>query len=302
MKKLVILMSTYNGEEFLKEQLESLLNLDSSNLKIDIRIRDDGSSDNTINILERYSKQNQNIKWYQGKNKGPAFSFLELLSKYKDYDYYAFCDQDDVWDKEKMVKAVELLEKVYDNPALYFSAVNIVDANLKFIMKKEPSITNSFEHSFVANPVIGCTLVFNKELAYIINQSNISNLNIGMHDSWIYRVAQSIDAKIIYDSNSYIMYRQHGNNVVGIKTKGKNKLEYFVKKNKRVIGDVAKGILNNYEEQLSDYKKQFLKNIVNLSEDKKMLLKIKILMNKKLRTESWKENLKFRYDVLFNRI
>lgn len=301
MKNLVILMSTYNGEKYLKEQLDSLENLDNDNLNINIVIRDDGSNDNTINILREY-EQKDNIKWYQGSNVGPAYSFLELLTKQSGYDYYAFCDQDDVWKKEKMERAVELLEKENDNPALYFSAVNIVDKELNFIMKKEPSITNSFEHSFVANPAIGCTLVFNKKLAEIVNQVDTSKLNIDMHDAWIYRVAQSIDAKIIYDSNSYIMYRQHGNNVIGINTKKIDKLKYFITKRKRLIGNVAKEILKNYENQIDDYKKRFLKDIVEVAEDKKMLLKVKIIMNKKLKTESWKENLKFRYDILFNRI
>lgn len=294
-------MSTYNGEKYLKEQLDSLENLDNDNLNINIVIRDDGSNDNTINILREY-EQKDNIKWYQGSNVGPAYSFLELLTKQSGYDYYAFCDQDDVWKKEKMERAVELLEKENDNPALYFSAVNIVDKELNFIMKKEPSITNSFEHSFVANPAIGCTLVFNKKLAEIVNQVDTSKLNIDMHDAWIYRVAQSIDAKIIYDSNSYIMYRQHGNNVIGINTKKIDKLKYFITKRKRLIGNVAKEILKNYENQIDDYKKRFLKDIVEVAEDKKMLLKVKIIMNKKLKTESWKENLKFRYDILFNRI
>lgn len=301
MKNLVILMSTYNGEKYLKEQLESLENLDNDNLNINIVIRDDGSDDNTINILREY-EQKGNIKWYQGSNVGPAYSFLELLTKQSGYDYYAFCDQDDVWKKEKMERAVELLEKENDNPALYFSAVDIVDKELNFIMKKEPSITNSFEHSFVANPAIGCTLVFNKKLAEIVNQVDTSRLNIDMHDAWIYRVAQSIDAKIIYDSNSYIMYRQHGNNVIGINTKKIDKLKYFITKRKRLIGNVAKEILKNYENQIDDYKKRFLKDIVEVAEDKKMLSKVKIIMNKKLKTESWKENLKFRYDILFNRI
>ena len=158
-----------------------------------------------------------------------------------------FHKYDDVWKKEKMERAVELLEKENDNPALYFSAVNIVDKELNFIMKKEHSITNSIEHSLVANQAIGCTLVFNKKLAEIVNQVDTSKLNIVMHDAWIYRVAQSIDAKIIYDSNSYIMYRQHGNNVIGINTKKIDKLKYFITKRKRLIGNVAKEILKNYE-------------------------------------------------------
>ena len=95
MNKILILMSTYNGEKYLSEQLNSLLLQENVNIKI--LIRDDGSTDNTHKILNFYSSNYPNISWYTGENKGPALSFMDLLFNAPESDYYAFCDQDDVW-------------------------------------------------------------------------------------------------------------------------------------------------------------------------------------------------------------
>ena len=87
-------MSTYNGEAFVAEQLESIINQTYKN--IEIVIRDDGSSDNTVGIIKEYQKKYNNIKLYEGKNVGFVKSFFELLSLAK-ADYYSYADQDDVW-------------------------------------------------------------------------------------------------------------------------------------------------------------------------------------------------------------
>lgn len=304
MKKVVILMSTYNGEKYLKEQLDSLEHLDKIDLQIDIKIRDDGSKDSTRDILNNYSQIYSNITWYHGSNKGPAYSFLELLSNQKNYDYYAFCDQDDVWEKPKIIEAVKKLEKYDNKPSLYFSAVNLVDANLKFITKNKLDINLSLETSLMANPVIGCTLVINNRLKEIIDKSQIDG-EIGMHDSWIYRISQCLGANIIYDDNSYIKYRQHGNNVMGINT-NKNllqKISYFTKKRKRPIGNVCELILKNYEKDINNINYiNVLKNISELSKKHNLKTKIYVLKNKNFKSTNKKENIKFKFDVLFNRI
>lgn len=304
MKKVVILMSTYNGEKYLREQLDSLENLSRADFEIDIKIRDDGSKDNTINILKEYEKKYSNISWYQGENKGPAYSFLELLFEQQDYDYYAFCDQDDVWETPKILEAVKSLKKHDTKCALYFSAVNLVDEKLKFITKKSLDINISLEASLMLNPVIGCTLVINNCLKKNIDKAEIKG-EIGMHDSWIYRVAQTLDADIIYDNNAYIKYRQHGNNVMGIIT-NKNiweRLSYFTKKRKRIIGNVSKLILENYKSYITNENKiKTLEKIINLSNKHSIKNKIQILIDKKFKSTNKKENIKFKYDVIFNRI
>ena len=107
--KLIVLMSTYNGEKYLREQLNSLV---TQKFKPDqIMIRDDGSNDSTMDIIKYYADSYKFIKYYQGENLGPAKSFMELINKAEDADYYALCDQDDVWFDDKLSTAVDTLER-----------------------------------------------------------------------------------------------------------------------------------------------------------------------------------------------
>ena len=180
--KVVILMSTYNGEKYLREQLDSILALNTENMKIDLLVRDDGSKDSTKDILQDYAEKYEQIKWYSGKNKGPAYSFIELLNKVNGYDYYAFCDQDDVWKKEKIKAAIDKMKYTISSPTLYFSAVDIVDQNLNNIMKTKWDFKFSIENSFIINPAMGCTMILNEELKKIICDKDL-DFNIEMHDS-----------------------------------------------------------------------------------------------------------------------
>ena len=94
MDKVCVMMSTYNGERFLPEQLDSLLG--QQGVETEIYIRDDGSADSTRDIIEKYMRKHANIHFTEGRNIGPGRSFWELLRYVSEYDYYAFCDQDDV--------------------------------------------------------------------------------------------------------------------------------------------------------------------------------------------------------------
>ena len=123
MDKVVVLLSTYNGEKFLEEQLRSLQG--QIGVDVTVLVRDDGSTDNTHAILDEWSK-NGFLSWYTGPNLGPAKSFLDLLCNAPDADYYAFCDQDDVWHKDK-VKTF-LCEINATKKDLYFSDGILVDA------------------------------------------------------------------------------------------------------------------------------------------------------------------------------
>ena len=113
-----VLLSTYNGQKYLKELMDSVLNQDFPNLEI--LVRDDGSTDKTLHILEKYSGL-KNVQILQGKNIGVVRSFFALLeASPPDAEYIAFCDQDDVWKEDKVSRAVGILEKHGDNtPIMY---------------------------------------------------------------------------------------------------------------------------------------------------------------------------------------
>lgn len=208
--KVSVLMSTYNGEKFLKEQLLSIFS--QKDVALNVIVRDDGSNDGTIDILNKYQNEGR-LKYYVGENLKPARSFLHLLSNAEDTDYYAFSDQDDYWLPDKIRAAVEALDAFSCEPALYFCQTQLVDASLNSIKTPKIRPLLTFGESLVCQFVGGCTMVLNKKMRKMINLYTPSYLP--MHDAWIYVVAMAIRAKVVFDSSSHILYRQHGGNVIG---------------------------------------------------------------------------------------
>lgn len=206
-------MSTYNGAKYLREQIESLL---SQTIKVEILVRDDGSTDSTQQILDDYAKRGI-LTWYKGENLGPGKSFFDLVQKAPVADYYAFADQDDIWHKEKIQKAIEMLA-VYSNtiPSLYCGDYIPVDSMLRPIQikKQAKAITPSLGSALVECIAPGCTFVFNYKTLEMFRQ--YKNNFIYAHDWDLYRIFMAVGGNLIYDVNAYILYRQHNNNVVGI--------------------------------------------------------------------------------------
>ena len=127
--KVCVLLSTYNGEKFLEKQLNSLFSQTYKNF--DLLIRDDGSNDNTINILEKYK-----INYLKGKNIGVIKSFFKLLeiALNKGYEYFLFCDQDDIWELDKIEKQLFFISsKNQKLPILVHSDMQIIDEKDKII-------------------------------------------------------------------------------------------------------------------------------------------------------------------------
>nr|WP_303104047.1 glycosyltransferase [Megamonas funiformis] len=152
-------MSTYNGENYLEEQIESLRK--QKDVDIKILVRDDGSKDNTVKILEKYKKEGI-LDFYKGNNVGYAKSFLHLLTNNIEADYYAFCDQDDVWLPDKLIKAIEKINE-NEKPSLYASALKRVDENLKFLgIQSFKNLKLTLGAEFTRHRLAGCTFVFNK--------------------------------------------------------------------------------------------------------------------------------------------
>ena len=217
MKTVCVLISTYNGEKFLREQLDSVLMQEGVNLHV--LARDDGSVDDTVKILDEYAEKDSRFKYYVGENKKPAYSFLDLIQNAPQADYYAFCDQDDIWDKDKLYAAISLLAKEDPTlPVLYYSNLRIVDENNVFIRMAHsvPHIAKN-KYSFLMETLpTGCTMVFNLTLVRMAYK-NIPK-KCAMHDSWIYMIA-SVFGKCVYDFTPYINYRQHSTNVIGTNRK-----------------------------------------------------------------------------------
>ena len=213
MYKVAVLMSSYNGELYIKEQINSVLS--QKQVQVDLFIRDDGSSDKTIEIIKEFP----GIHLYRGENLGVGNSFMDLLYNVDgDYDYYAFCDQDDIWLDNKLITAIYKI-KYETGPILYCSNQILVDKFGEEIGNRYTEVPDlSYAEILVHNHATGCTMVWNKQLHNILKSNKPSHtlLKIRIHDVWVAMVA-SVCGKIIYDEDGYILYRQHENNVVGAK-------------------------------------------------------------------------------------
>lgn len=300
MNKIQVLLSSYNGEKYIEEQIKSILKQEGD-IQVSILIRDDGSTDNTIKILEKLINENNNIEIYKGENIGPARSFMDLLYKSGDYDYYAFADQDDVWMPNKLISAVNKLKGMEERPSLYISALEIVDEKLNTIEIKKVSGNLSFEGQMIKNLATGCTQVFNKKLCDIIKQYNPTYLI--MHDSWITRVCYAIGGNVIVDDNAYIKYRQHSNNVLGYNDEGLQKLKRQFKiafiNNIAMRVNIAKELKKGYESMLTDNTREVIEKLISYQHNRKA--KMWLLKNKNFRSNNKKLDRKMKLSIILNK-
>ena len=261
MKKVTILLSSYNGETYLEEQLESIVA--QKNVLTSILVRDDGSNDGTCDILDRWQHK-VDLRWYRGENIGPARSFMDLLRLAGDSCYYAFSDQDDYWLSDKLKVAVDKLESYEKRPALYFCQTELVDKNLNRVNSViiHPRLT--FGESLVYQFVGGCTMVMNRALRDVILTYDPQYLS--MHDVWIYDVAQAIGAHVVFDHIPHILYRQHGGNVTGqstsVMTEWKHRTGRLVKRELHSRSKVAREIYKGYFALMPGENRQILTDFI----------------------------------------
>ncbi len=228
--KIIVIMSTYNGEKFVREQIDSILA--QKDVELNLHIFDDCSKDKTVEIVQEYEKKNKNVFLHiNEKNKNFTYNFLDALFNFKDnqdYDYYAFADQDDFWLDNKLISAINKIEEK-GKCTLYCSNLKIVDENLIYagndMMPK--NYINKHYDILCKNIVTGCTVVMDNDFKNLATRYYPEN--IYLHDYWLALIANYCqDANFVYDKDpSYILYRQHGTNLIG---SNKNILKKFKKK------------------------------------------------------------------------
>lgn len=246
-EKVDVLMATYNGEKYLKEQIDSILNQTYQN--IHLIISDDCSTDSTREILKTYEENEKITVFYQENNLGYVKNF-EFLLKQVENNLYMLSDQDDFWLPEKIEKSVEKLQN--ENLDLLFGDLEVVDENLNKIydsfvkfMKLDRKIKREINTpmlNYLYCCVTGCTVLSKKEfLDKILPIPTVSKYLI--HDHWIGLVV-SLHGKVGFMEEKYIKYRQHGNNQVGT-----DKVSHKFKKLEQVRNlfiDVKLGIFDTY--------------------------------------------------------
>ena len=264
MEKVDVLLATYNGEKYLKEQIDSILEQTYSDFRL--LISDDGSTDDTRKILEEYKNKDSRIQvFFQESNLGVVKNFEFLLKKVESA-YYMFSDQDDIWKAEKIEKSLNKIEN--DNCDLVYSDLEVVDEKLNVTYESYWKLKgiynkikkyNNFESLYLNNFVTGCTIISKKEL--IDTYLPLPNTSkYVLHDYWISLIL-SQNGKIDYIEEPLIKYRQHKNNKVGSKKKS-NEL--------RTIDEIRKLFIEVKKEHF----KVFIENEEKfLSEDAKKLNK-----------------------------
>ena len=274
-KKIIILLSTYNGQNYLPEQIESIVKQDiryNDDYAIEILARDDGSSDDTVRLLEKYADV-INIAVISGKNIGPARSFWALLQNAPDADYYAFCDQDDVWFEDKLSRAIEELEK-HDStiPQLYCSDVIWVNKKLKPLdVQPSGKKYTDFPHSLLYSLSPGCTFVFNQSAAEMARKYDMDKEYVTIHD-WLLHKIVAMTGEVHYDPEPSMYYRQHGGNVIGAKNEGirgiPERAKRFLTSSECVRSNTAKSLQRVYRSYLISHpeKKYYVDLVANYQE------------------------------------
>ena len=210
--KVAILLSHYNGFKYLDEQVESILC--QTGISPYIFLRDDGSTcSESLSLLKKYEK-NSEVSVIYGQNLGVTKSFFELVQQADGFEYFSFADQDDVWLPDKLQNAMRTFsEEERSRPQLYCSALTFADENLTKIKKFSVDYKIDFKNVLFKNVCTGCTTVFNNSLREVFVKHAIPKAAV-LHDWWFCLLAL-MSGDFLYDKESHILYRQHGNNVVG---------------------------------------------------------------------------------------
>ena len=301
--KVLILLSTYNGEKYLKEQLDSLF---LQSVSFDLLIRDDGSTDSTVDLIEGYQEKYDNIRLICGSNLGYVESFNYLLESnwVNDYDRIAFCDQDDIWLSDKLVSALKQMSSDYDPniPTMYCSNLSMVDENLNSLrMMHKPGLRCDKYGSLVQNPATGCTMVFNKAAVTLYRRS--IGTPMVSHDYTMLLVCMYM-GKVIYDSTSHIYYRQHGANVIGGGSKSlfrgvKDVLSDFVHPPKQPRIEWLESFYSIYCDSM-DQDKFIISEMIRYRNG--MRYKFKIFFDNKFSGHDFKTTLAFKVRLLIGRL
>lgn len=311
-----VLLSTYNGEKYLPELINSILI--QNNVLIRLIVRDDGSSDGTTEILMRY-QQRGDLEWCRGENRGYTESFMELCVHAPKADYYAFADQDDVWLPDKLENAVKQLCCYNDVPALCVSEWKMVDERLRPTFKPTKALGYSVEAMKHASEIdilkaacamnhvtgSGCLQVWNNRLHMILSQYDYPHMPIG-HDVIVGMTAVLCGRFIPYEQPG-ILYRQHSNNTSGghggwkaVRTRWITHFKRMQNKAGPNISECNAAILKAYTDVIPDNAREIItKTIVYKSNP---AAKIELLFSDYPSLLYTKDRLKFRIKVLLNRL
>lgn len=300
MNSVTVVMSTYNGEKYIEEQINSILAQDGVDIKI--YVRDDGSTDNTWAILENLKKKYYGkISLSQGSNVGYRKSFMLALKEAPDSDFYAFSDQDDVWLKNKCLTAVTYLCS-NDNVKLYSSAQIMTDKELnKLCIKRFTHMNGQIECHFTRHSLPGCTYVFTEDVKKISTMFDFDNCNdsrMPSHDFTVLSCALAL-GDIFIDDTPSMLYRRTNESQTpgggGLKSRIKHEFE-VVFKYKNKCSFVAKELIRCAEPVIDKRKRAFLDDVSR--SDESLSSRLRLLTNKKMNCGIFVGNLETKLKII----
>lgn len=299
-------MCTYNGEEFLEDQLDSILNQDYKNWTL--YVNDDGSKDNTLNILKTYQK-----KWgakkliiRKGPREGFCKNFLQIIKDKKiNADLYFLSDQDDLWMPHKLSHTLKKIAKLdATKPNLYCSRTTYVSSDAKKILGQSDLFLMpvSFKNALIQSIAGGNTMAFNNPLKKVMQK--YPRVDVVSHDWWLYIINELIGGQTFYDSESTILYRQHSRSLIGSNTG-------FLAKMKRLrmlLGGTYRVYNTKHLETLSRASVQSVKKNIDLIDqflimrDKPLMLRWQMIQSLGLYRQTWDGNIALYIGAIFHKL
>ncbi len=287
MDNICIIMATYNGEEFLEDQITSIL--ENTYRDFVLHIYDDGSTDRTLEIIRSFAEQypSQVVCHQNRANKGVILNFLQAVEEL-DADYYMLCDQDDIWLKRKIEKTLNYIRTLEDParklPVVVFGDAKVVNENLSVQAdsfqkqsKYHPEHTD-LAHLLMENKLLGCTIMFNRALKKKLYRFPPQ---IRMHDWWLGLVG-TVFGTVGYLNEPLLLYRQHGTNIIG----NPSYKDYIKNRTAQIerLQDIlyrtcnqAEAFLALYEEELSKEQRTILHAFVTLPEQNWFVRRFRII-------------------------
>ena len=302
-KDCAIILCTKNGAEFLADQLESLKNQTHG---FDLYINDDGSDDKTEELIKNFQKKTRiNIFYTQNIYNSAPKNFLNTLKLIKqEYSFYFFCDQDDIWEKNKIEISKKKLANVDKNlPCLFCTKTLIIDANSMVIdssktFQRPPCLSNAIVQSIAG----GNTMCFNHKTKILLDQ--IFSINDVVSHDWItYLLVSAFEGKIIYSSNPLVKYRKHKNNLIG---PNKSLDEMLLRINgllrgqMRIWSEKNLNVLNDFD--LPERSKEILDKFEKKAHKGNFFERFKFIFNSNVFRQTFLSNLALHFAILIRKI
>jgi glycosyltransferase involved in cell wall biosynthesis len=267
--RVVVLMSTYNGGKYIVEQVTSILQQMPTEGRL--MVRDDGSDDKTVNLLQGINDDRISIQI--GLNIGFGKSFLTLLMDAPhDLEMVMFSDQDDVWLPDKIQRAWTTLSAFTNTPVLYCSSQILVDDSLQHLERTKPwPSTPSFRNALAENLVTGCTAALNRNAVELLKVARIPN-EVYFHDWWMYLVISALGI-VTVDPCPTVLYRQHSANHIGHGAgwigRQRQMIQFLLRHNWTgiLLGQVG-ALKKHYNHLLSSEQKNLLNRYFEISENR----------------------------------